>query len=94
MQYSARFKVQSKFLFPIDMLRYDGCIPASEQNSYRIANTMTWEGRQTAKVETGDGSVVIELRKSTTNKHWKPTEGRWNSFNWAIVPGSFTIEKV
>lgn len=58
--------------FPIDMLRYDCCSPATEEDSHLIERSMEgwtkWE-------------VCV---KSELKREW--TAGRWQSFGWSIFP--------
>lgn len=66
--------------FPIDMMRYDACRPASEQDSGAITRTF----------DAGAGkSEPVQMRSDCTeNRHWEPTAGRWDSFGWEVVPNS------
>lgn len=66
------FVVVGKGSFPVDMLRYDKCWPASEFMSGLIVNT----SHQTNHPD----SHRIELRGLKT-----PTVGRWSSFGWRVV---------
>jgi hypothetical protein len=71
-----RFKVRGKYPFPIDMLRYDGCIPDSERDSYAITATFPF-GAERSELEVTLRSFH-ELRNG-------PTQGRWRSFGWEVV---------
>lgn len=55
--------------FPIDMLRYDNCVPASENDSYEIQN-------KTAHRE-------IRLRRFQIVKN-DLAKARWASFGWFL----------
>ena len=58
--------------FPIDMLRYDCCSPATEEDSYIIQRSMgEWEKWE----------VCV---KSDLKRDW--TAGRWQSFSCSIFP--------
>lgn len=73
------FEVRGTGPFPIDMLRYDSCIPASEADSNVIAVTHTPGYRR-------DTEKVVKLRKYTAVRGVAPaTEGRWQSFGWTVV---------
>lgn len=63
------FFVEGGGVFPIDMLRYDSAWPASERDSYLIAESL----------EQGVGRRTIELN---TVSQTAPTFGRWESFGW------------
>jgi len=59
--------------FPADMLRYDLCWPATEQDSHLIEATLRQMGRYLDNVQ-------INLRGL------KPaTLARWHSFGWTVV---------
>lgn len=60
----------------IDMLRYDTCVPATEEDAHKIARVVAYEG------EPGDRLVV--LRRFAANADG-PTEGRWRSFGCRVL---------
>lgn len=62
--------------FPIDMLRYDGLHPYRETDSYAIARSR--------EERTPGPSMEIELVRYAP-KSWMPTNGRWDSFGWAVA---------
>jgi hypothetical protein len=62
--------------FPVDMLRYDNAIPTKEEDASKIAPTK-WAGNEAF------GTRTIELKSE-----FYPTEGRWESFGWMIVPNT------
>lgn len=62
--------VKGEGYFPLDMLRYDKCYPAGEEDSAAIAGT----GEREINVV-----HVSELRFSVF------TPARWRSFGWEIV---------
>jgi len=74
---ATQFTVIGRGVFPLDMLRYDGCYPKLETDTITIGK---------------DGLREVELPK-TLNwgtphellKVWVPTVGRWNSFGWAVL---------
>ena len=76
-------KVKSKgtigCTFPIDMLRYDGLHPRSEEDSGKIERAIGRFGVPPARE-----SAIIELVKDAP-KNWSPTKDRWNSFVWRVV---------
>lgn len=69
------------FNFPIDMLRYDHCHPATETDS--IAISVTFDKRHDIESFTQSyGS--IKLTRIVEHKDQVPTEGRWRSFGWYV----------
>lgn len=70
-RYLHKFSVRGIGRFPIDMLRYDACYPASGQDSAKINDIR--ERR------------VIELVAVHHSKAFEPTAARWNSFCWWVV---------
>ena len=83
-----RFTVMGSLEFPFDMLRYDGCYPAS--NAYpkggfndNILN-LAMNRNDATKEQYHENREVI-LIKPVSGKEQKPTEGRWNSFGWYVV---------
>ena len=77
-QYTFRVENIHGHSFPIDMLRYDGCYPASEHpDSFNIAQ----------RIEDCATGTIVTLRKVWPSG-WRPTEGRWSSFGWRVVPHS------
>ncbi len=58
--------------FPIDMLRYDGCYPASEQDS--------------GLIQQDRGHRIVTVAQ-VTHGHDLPqwTDARWASFGWTVV---------
>lgn len=71
-----RFTVRGGMRFPLDMLRYDGCWPASGEDASTIGEMIgPYKDRpQVAEVE------LVSTRP--------PTEGRWASFSWYVVKQS------
>lgn len=65
-----KFTVKGRGLFPVDMLRYDCCYPASPQD----VNNM--DGREPREVT---------LVTATVNPLVGPTKGRWESFGWTVT---------
>ena len=63
--------------FPVDMLRYDACYPATEADSGRIERL--GEPGNTDRVR-------VTVAKSAGTAHaflWTPA--RWESFGWKVV---------
>jgi hypothetical protein len=70
------FEVEGTGAFPIDMLRYDACYPATEGDSHIITATMH-RGGVTAN--------TVTLK--TADPKRPPTVERWRSFGWTLVNG-------
>ncbi|MCK5138810.1 MAG: hypothetical protein KAQ85_03115 [Thermodesulfovibrionia bacterium] len=64
--------------FPVDMLRYDHCYPASENDSAQISYSFE---RRSARVK--NTKLEVKLCRYA-HKNWVPTSGRWESFGWVI----------
>lgn len=76
-----KFKVRPStegrhYPFPVDMLRYDGCYPASEYFACRIQQSFP-----PAREYPGE----VELIARNSQPRWQPTLGRWESFGWTVV---------
>jgi hypothetical protein len=72
--------------FPIDMLRYDHCFPASGEDASRIQESIenpTMGGHPPT-------SNQVTVRKYSWLKNWNEafTAARWQSFRCEISPGS------
>lgn len=68
--------VEGVLPFPIDMLRYDSCWPATEADSAAILNTI--ESRNPGRV------VIHLLRAYPVQGRIYPTAARWASFGWRV----------
>ncbi len=73
-RYESVIVVEGSGPFPIDMLRYDACIPATELDAGTIARTF----------ERDDVHARVALRRLAAGDG-PPTVGRWESFGWRIV---------
>ena len=71
--YATRFKVRGNFSFPVDMLRYDACYPATQD----AVNKMRWQ----ADGETRE-VTLMQLHQRKNGAH--VTEDRWASFGWEV----------
>ena len=69
-QNAIEFEVEGKGEFPLDMLRYDRCWPAHELDSNLIGSVVH------AQLKRVVGLVGLKL----------PTEARWASFGWRVIP--------
>jgi len=77
--YATEFTVRGKGHFPIDMLRYDACHPATQED-------VAWMASEHEERE-------LMLRRIGTNKQWKPTAERWSSFGW-VVTEVYSVRKL
>ena len=74
--FSHHFMVKGKGAFPVDMLRRDGCFPASSEDAVELIVDFR---------DTEDYTRVREVELiSYGEKHWTPTDGRWKSFGWQV----------
>ncbi len=77
-------KVMGSGEFPIDMLRYDCCSPATEEDSNLITRTL----RHDRFADGGATNWVIMVKKVLRERNRRNprlfTVGRWNSFGCAI----------
>lgn len=67
------FTVQGTGRFPVDMLRHDVCVPATETDSHLIVRSYVSPEKPRR--------VTLALRGHIT----APTRGRWESFGWSVV---------
>ena len=70
---ATQFTVIGRGVFPLDMLRYDGCYPKLEADTAIMGE---------------EGLREVMLHKTLNWGHpkvWVPTVGRWNSFGWAVL---------
>lgn len=72
------YTVRGPGRFPLDMLRYDQAVPASETDASYIAATLADPSRD---------RTLITLRGVKP-----PTEARWRSFGWQVLPEGFREE--
>lgn len=66
------FTVEGPGMFPLDMLRYDACHPASSES----VGEMVISGRHGAQQEKHQVSLI---------SYNEPTVGRWESFGWKVI---------
>lgn len=77
----SEFVVTGRGRFPIDMLRYDCCVPAQLEDVSKIERSMD-DGVQTASRPNQERS--IRLRRYAVGSAL-PTLDRWKSFGWEVV---------
>ena len=90
MYYVQTFRVvrsQQLATFPVDMLRYDSCWPATSKDATSI-------DRQSDAEQIISGEADLDLDEDITlcrivkSKDDRPTVDRWNSFGYIVVPQS------
>lgn len=60
----------------VDMMRYDSCFPATEEDAHKLGRLMSSDG-------TPDDHIIAFMRCS--RNELPATEGRWRSFNCTIL---------
>lgn len=68
--------VEGVGMFPVDMLRYDNCVPATGEDVAKIEDCVRGGGTR--------DRTRITLRRYSQNKG-RPTSARWSSFLWSVV---------
>lgn len=66
-------------VFPIDMLRYDRCSPASHDDVEEITVA------ESPLLELDKNATVSLVHYAHGDKKWQPTVRRWESFGWKVV---------
>jgi hypothetical protein len=69
-----RFVVKGRGRFPVDMLRYDACWPASSEDATKIT-------RLISDPEDTENEIALTVAPG----YGPPTVARWNSFGWAVA---------
>lgn len=69
------FIVKTSYAFPLDMLRYDSCFPATSQDAVVIENLI---------VEHTLENRAVKLGRYVANKNIFPSIERWNSFQCRV----------
>ena len=78
--YSYEFEVQGHGYFPVDMLRYDSCHPATSEDA---SNIIVEVGRINDRGNyTKPRTVTL---RHTGDFNWRPTDARWESFGWKVI---------
>jgi len=73
--YSFVFDVRGSGHFPVDMLRYDTCVPYGQDD---INKAFCDDGERTVR-------LIAYHSKDTRGE---ATSGRWKSFGWNVVTGN------
>ena len=72
-KYYQTFTVESRYSFPIDMLRYDNCFPQTERDSGEITESII-----------GMKGFSVGVGRFVEYKHVQPTIARWDSFGCKV----------
>ena len=78
-RHTATIHVPPHTRFPIDMLRYDGCSPRTEQDANRIEKTFEHWTQPT--------EIEVEKLSHTKDAAYAWTAERWASFAVKLTPG-------
>lgn len=70
------YDVTGTYTFPVDMLRYDAAWPRDTESALEIVNN-EFEG------DSWHTKRIVHLRS-----YHQPTDARWRSFSWHVIPGS------
>jgi len=81
--YVHEYKVIGSHDFPFDMLRYDHSYPAREAE-IEMDLAPHFGGPRFREIR------VVSLR-CVAPKPWHPTDARWDSFGWKVVPNSHRV---
>ena len=79
-----KFTVEGSLGFPIDMLRYDGCYPASSDDVSAIHQSIAQTSRHDEVPDTVQVSLVVSCTTRGQTEMY-PTAPRWESFGWRVV---------
>lgn len=77
---TTRYTVQGRGAFPIDMLRYDACYPATEQDAGLIEDLL-----RHPHIDRNPHEVTIETHRTPRTHAVIVTWGRWESFGWTVT---------
>jgi hypothetical protein len=94
MMYTTTFRVRGSMPFPLDMLRYDGCYPATPDAVTNITRKSAshWVGDNVTAEEIRE-QVEVELVMRHEGRHPQVTLARWSSFSWNVVPNSIQTRR-
>lgn len=79
--YLVTFTVKGLGPFPIDMLRYDCCYPASAEDAVKIMSRTSEPREITLKTHRAVSKTFLKLQ---IDDQKLPAVGRWKSFQWEI----------
>jgi hypothetical protein len=87
------FAVSGAGNFPLDMLRYDACWPASESDALRIQGHFD-RYMGSADERNSERRITVTLRRHVEHPSRHPTTGRWESFGWRVLAETIQTEKL
>jgi hypothetical protein len=70
------FNVTGSGQFPLDMLRYDSCYPATQTDVTKITDSIV-DYRAL-------GTRTVKVICRASRKGWEPAAVRWASFGWTV----------
>lgn len=71
--------------FPLDMLRYDACYPATSIDVEQI-NSSLYHAHTGLVADEKQGPIRVALtRTGSTKRAAAPTPARWASFGWQVI---------
>lgn len=70
-------RIEGKVPFPVDMLRYDNCIPLTEEDAHTITNSIERQGIE------GPWTVHVVHESTDHSPRW--TMARWASFSVQLI---------
>jgi hypothetical protein len=79
--YVTYFEVTGTGNFPFDMLRYDTCFPARQEDTARFLEPE----RDKGAMKKFKSQRSIRLCALSHNPKWSPTFQRWASFGWGVT---------
>lgn len=79
--YSQVILVAGSGEFPLDMLRYDSCVPRTQDDISKLSGRGV-DGRGAWPFR------IVELHMFSTSKDAQPTRARWLSFGWHVLSPS------
>jgi hypothetical protein len=86
-RYVMRLVVEGSTPFPLDMLRYDSAVPASEEESRQIERCASHSAVFVGKVKIALRRFAVEDDYDTRQPSDTPmmANRRWESFGWRVV---------
>lgn len=79
-----RFVVMGAGRFPIDMLRYDACWPASSEDARKITESIVESVTHATDEQPRVWQETTEIALTIAPGYSDPTFDRWASFGWMV----------
>lgn len=70
--------------FPLDMLRYDSCVPATEQDANTIKATIADSGVPMPEAWTGH-VVLRRFYQGAAHERTNMNMARWRTYGWDVI---------